>query len=156
MTDNKPIEAIKTAYRQIKEGQQLVLVVHPDDMPDWLALLPLGGRLAFAAVPIKDEESEHGQGEKKHKTWGDLSPTEQAGIRCEDRSFQLWLMRAYPTKWRKWEHARTPDNGKAALFVREWCDVQSRSEIVSGTPAAKEWRILDDRYREETRLPEQR
>lgn len=153
MPENKPIEAIKTSYRQIKEGMQLTLVIHPDDMPDWLVLAPLGQRMSFAAVPIRDEESEHGQGEKVHRSWDELTPVQQAGIRCADRTFQHWVQRQPMLEQICWDF--TPEQ-HAAEWVRQQLGVKSRSELVPGSDAAAVWADIDRRYREETRLAEQR
>lgn len=145
MPENKPIEAVKTSYRQIKEGMQLTLVIHPDDMPDWLVLAPLGQRMSFAAVPIKDEESEHGQGEPVRKSWDELSPAQQAGIRCGEHEFQRWV---YPKVASAWQLDR-PSETAAADYVRSKCNVQSRSDIKPGTEAAMIWAEIDRRYRED-------
>jgi len=144
--ENHPIEAMKTAYRQIKEGQQLVLVIHPDDLPDWLALLPLGSRIAFAAVPIADDETvdttiypeepmTHYPDDDGHRTpWADMSPVQQAGIRCNDEKFQEWL--------------GATDAKGAAEAVRTHCGVKSRAELRDNENARAAWSATDQQYRE--------
>lgn len=153
MPENKPIEAVKVAYQQVKDGLKLVLVIHPDDMPDWLALAPLGQRMSFAAVPIKDEEAEHGQGEKARPSWSEHSAVRQAAIRCNDAVFQGWAFQKYPFAHypQSWGATRVTEQ-----IVRDWCGVESRADILPGTAAERKWHEMDRRYIEETRLPEQR
>ncbi len=49
-------EARKVAYRQTKEGLVVAFVIHPNDMPDALAVAPLGQRYMLALAAIGDDE----------------------------------------------------------------------------------------------------
>jgi hypothetical protein len=49
-------EARKTAYRQTKEGVVVSFVIHPNDVPDSVALAQLGTRYLLALVEIGDDE----------------------------------------------------------------------------------------------------
>jgi hypothetical protein len=60
---------------------------------------------------------------------------QQAGICCADRQFQLWLGINYKTSIQSEE--------EAAYFVRQYCKVNSRSEIKPGTEAG---RLFDRLY----------
>ena len=50
------VEAKKIAYRQSKDGLVISFVVHPSDMPDALAVAPLGQRYMLALAAIGDDE----------------------------------------------------------------------------------------------------
>lgn len=49
-------EVVKYAYRQSKDGIVLSLVIHPQSVPDALAVAPLGTRYQLAMVEIGDDE----------------------------------------------------------------------------------------------------
>jgi hypothetical protein len=49
-------EARKVSYRQTKEGLVVAFVIHPNDMPDALAVAPLGTRYMLALAAIGDDE----------------------------------------------------------------------------------------------------
>ena len=71
--------------------------------------------------------------EKPRKAWADLTPTQQAGIRCSDVDFQAWL--------------GCFDAEEAAVKVRSHCGVKSRSDI-GLHPASKRWREMDNNFLE--------
>jgi hypothetical protein len=50
------LEAKKLAYRQSRDGFVISFVVHPSDMPDALAVAPLGQRYMLALAAIGDDE----------------------------------------------------------------------------------------------------
>lgn len=49
-------EAVKAAYRQTKDGLVVSFVIHPNDMPNALAVAPLGTRYMLALAQIGDDE----------------------------------------------------------------------------------------------------
>lgn len=49
-------EARKVSYRQTKDGLVVSFVIHPSDMPDTLAVAPLGQRYMLALAAIGDDE----------------------------------------------------------------------------------------------------
>ena len=49
-------EAKKISYRQSRDGLVVSFVIHPSDMPDELALAPLGQRYVLALAAIGDDE----------------------------------------------------------------------------------------------------
>jgi hypothetical protein len=77
--------------------------------------------------------------EKPKKDWNSLSPAQQAGIRCADSQFIFFLAERLAAV-----EVETPD--QAAAWVRNWCGVKSRSEIVAGSQAAKCWKQIDDQF----------
>lgn len=66
-------EARKIAYRQTKEGVVVSFVVHPNDVPDSLAVAQLGTRYLLALVELSDDETPVPPAESE------ASATEQAG-----------------------------------------------------------------------------
>jgi hypothetical protein len=66
------------------------------------------------------------------RRWEQLSPTEQAGIRCADPEFQRWLCVA--------------DADLAAMVVRQKCGVDTRAGLNTNEEAAERWRRLNNAY----------
>lgn len=92
-------------------------------MPDpaaegWFGIAPLREEVA---TPIKPKRS-----------WNELSPSQQAGIRCNEPIFRAFLSaKGYDAC----------DATEAAEAVRDWFGVKSRTEILPEV-----WRELDDQF----------
>ncbi len=67
------------------------------------------------------------------KSWHDMSPAQQAGILCADKSFQ------------KFCGAKNEET--AAEWVRQTCGVESRSQIHEGDKSNDHWLTIVSRYR---------
>ena len=74
------------------------------------------------------------------KSWDEMMPAQQAGILANDPQFRRFLtelMSGVPV-----------DNAmEAAWAIRSYCRVESRSQIVRGTPSAERWNHLVGDYR---------
>lgn len=99
--------------------------------------------------PSDDDDPNWAANDRGRKKWEDYSPSQQAGILCDDPVFQKFLKENWPSLWamyaRLYQKDREPD--MAAVFVREECKVSSRSEIKLGTPAAERWNDLVANFR---------
>lgn len=96
--------------------------------------------VAVARLDTEKAAPEPSQAQEKPKRkWGELTPAEQAGIRCGEESFQRFLgeLRGEIVVGR-------PDD--AAAIVRKICGVASRRDIVPGLTAAVTWHELDSDY----------
>ena len=156
-------EARKIAYRQTKDGVVLSLLLHPSEIPDGLAIAPLGTRYMIALVEIGDDEQPKrkegdvtAQQNKERpvatpsrpatdrsggaQSWHQMSPTQQAGILCADKSF--------------WKFIGAHSEQEAADFVRLRCGVTSRKDILPDNQAGRRWRDLVSDYRAWCREPE--
>jgi hypothetical protein len=71
------------------------------------------------------------------RKWEDLTPAQQAGIRCGEREFDEFLITKFV------DYAPSED---AADVVRKYCGVQSRSLIRPGTQAEQRWNLLESSY----------
>jgi hypothetical protein len=154
-------EAKKHALRQTQDGIVVAFVLHPNDVPPSLQLAPLGTRYMLALVEIADDETpvtgkeattsvepqapqepapppkDHTARASSERKWHEITPAQQAGIRCNEVPFVKFLGTLSP------EVKSTKD---AAMFVRGWCDVDSRSDIRGVEPVAR-WHELESRYR---------
>ena len=74
---------------------------------------------------------------KDKKIWRDLRPSQQAGMRCNEPAFWGFL-------YDKYDSAQGTD--AASNFVRDFCGVKTRADILEGTRAAQKWADLDREY----------
>ena len=72
------------------------------------------------------------------KSWDELPLAQQAGIRCNEESFQRFL--------RENGDAQCDSDDKAAEYVRFICGVKSRAELAANSKAASKWRDLDRQF----------
>lgn len=63
---------------------------------------------------------------------------QRVGMRCNDPKFWAFLREQRGLIVQSDEHA--------ANYVRSFCDVQSRSEIVPGTPAEQRWNLIESSF----------
>src|SRR5262245_7514571 len=105
------VTAKKIAYRQSKDGMVISFVLHPQEVPDKLATDPIGTSYMLALVEIDDATGQPRGGDAHEpakptvdtaprsqatgggarKSWGEMTPSAQAGLLCNDRAFQKYL-----------------------------------------------------------------
>lgn len=95
-------------------------------------------RLAIARLNLQLVEKEKAAGEKPVRTWSDLSPAQQAGIRCNEPAFWKFLSEG--------EDDLVEDADRAAVFVRFICGVHSRADIAKSAAALRKWRDLEAKF----------
>jgi hypothetical protein len=77
--------------------------------------------------------------ERPRKTWAELTPAQQAGIRCQEQEFATFLKDSFAERG----HAEGED---PAAFVRKYCGVSSRGLIFKGSAAEQRWNLLESGY----------
>ena len=157
-------EMLKIAYRQTKDGIVVSFLIHPQHVPDGLAVAALGTRYIVALVELGDDETPRPPKRKEVTTkprpdtksshaaggarsWHEMSPAQQAGILCDDPAFIKFLRETERDAWRI-------SNGDAPSIVRNHCLVKSRGEILPGTTAERAWKELVSDYRAWMKAPE--
>lgn len=90
---------------------------------------------AIAKLDMKAIETE--KIAKPKRAFGELFPSQQAGILCETEAFHKYLM----------EIGRADADSDIAEVVRNLCRVNSRSELDSNPRALTEWQRLETGYR---------
>ena len=156
-------EAKLHAFRKTQDGVVVSFVLHPQEVPAAIQLAPLGSRYLLAFVELGDDEKpkevmpnirpsqNDGRNSRNEtspspeladtsharakKAWGDMPYAQQAGILCDDPKFVRFVFE------------RGGPGLQPADYVRKFCDVQSRSEIRSGTKAEQRWNLLVSAYR---------
>jgi hypothetical protein len=79
------------------------------------------------------------------RSWNDLPPAQQAGIRCEEPMFIAFLKEERATDWRE-TSTSADERNRAAESVRLACGVPSRSELNTNQKARVIWHQLNDQY----------
>jgi len=92
---------------------------------------------AWVAVARLQEPGE--KPAKDKRDWRELSPAQQAGIRCDEPSFAAFLKEQRPDDW----HEATDD---PAACVRLICGVTSRAYIEKDQRSRVIWKQLDDQF----------
>jgi len=85
--DTIQFEGVKTGLRQSKEGYNLTLAVHPDDLPDDLMRDFVGSRYMVVMVRIGDDEQPLN---REHEFPGD-NAVKMAGMVCRDPEFWAFI-----------------------------------------------------------------
>lgn len=156
-------EAKKHSYRQVQDGVVVSFVLHPQEVPEGLALAALGTRYMLALVEIGDDEKPRApkpvETKKmeltvptKSKTWHELKASQQAGVLCNDPAFQKFLNEGIRTSvdrsggGRAWSKPVT-NTDEAAEAVRYLCAVNSRADLDKGNSTGERWQEIVSMYR---------
>ncbi len=139
-------EAKKHGYRQTQDGIVVSFVLHPNEVPDDLALSALGTRYMLALVRIGDDETPQPpeKATRPGRPFRDLPRCQQAGILCNDETFQIWASKQGP----KWNFS--PTDVGARQFVLAECEITSRRELNTVIKAAVRWDGLLARFETDT------
>jgi hypothetical protein len=122
-------EARKIAYRQSKDGFVVSFAIHPNDVPDGLAVAGIGTRYMLALVEIGDDEKPV----ERDRT------VQRAGILCTDKEFQSFLRTQHALRWGE---AEGDDETKAAAVLRRLCEISSRKELATNHKASAAFESL--------------
>jgi len=91
-----------------------------------------------STIPNAGSFPGHKNGAGEKRDWSSLSPAQQAGIRCNEPAFHLFL---------RDDGASQCDSAeKAAEYVRFATGVRSRSDIGQSNEAIQKWNELEAKY----------
>lgn len=145
MTNPAAFKATLVDFKNIRT-RKLVQIVFEAPIEDADRILAgLGGygtlgKESWWAVARMDGEpaSEPVKPAKERRRWSELEPKTQAGIRCNEPSFQAFCGDL--------GYLNINDAAAAAKVVHELCWVNSRAEIIPGSQAEKHWENLESQY----------
>ncbi len=144
-------EAKKHAYRQTKDGIVVSFVLHPNEVPDDLALAPLGARYMLGLARVGDDEEPQEPEQKPEKPkrpgrpFADMPASQQAGMLCNDPVFQQWACPGDPC----------PESARDLILLD--CQITSRKHLDGGGGAGVLWFVLLAKFHADTgRTTEQR
>ncbi len=120
-------EAKKHGYRQTQDGIVVSFVLHPQEVPDDLALAALGTRYMMALAQIGDDEEpiEVQKPERPGRRFDTMPLSQQAALKCNDPAFQRWC------------GAEGPETAREHILVR--CEIKSRAELDVHLYAGDRW-----------------
>lgn len=116
-------EGIKTAFRQTKDGYNLTLAVHPDEVPTDLITDFVGARYMVVMVRLGDDDQPL---HREDEFPGD-NAVKHAGILCRDPEFWEWLFK---------KQAIFEKNETACKeWLHSYLGIESRKELKTDTSA---------------------
>jgi hypothetical protein len=131
-------EAKKHGYRQTQDGIVVSFVLHPNEVPDDLALAALGTRYMLALVRIGDDETPQSPKAKQPpRPFASLPRSQQAGILCGDETFRRWV---------SGQKGRNTSGEAIREFVLNRCKVNSRRELDASYEASVLWDTLRGQF----------
>jgi hypothetical protein len=110
-------------------------IPNPSD-PPWVAVALLRPEAVQRPSNGSHESSQNG------KAWDDLSPAQQAGIRCNDAAFRTFIGIRLGDLVPRMEKMAD----ECAWGVRHLCGVTSRSELNTDKAATDRWQRLQDDF----------
>lgn len=116
-------EGIKTAFRQSKEGYNLTLAIHPDDVPAELMKDFVGSRYMVVMVRLDEQD----QPMNRDAEFPGDAAVKTAGIVCRDPEFWDWLFQKQMI-FEKNEKACTE-------FLYGYLGIESRKELKTDSSA---------------------
>lgn len=126
-------EAVKVALKQDKTGFVLTLSIHPDEVPEEILRDFVGARYQVVMVRLgADERPMKREQEYAH------DPTRMAGMMCREAAFHQFLFEA--------GHIFMTNEEEATNWLKEYLDVQSRTEIKDNPQAQQKLRGLYQEY----------
>lgn len=133
------LECSLMILRKDKDGWVFGFRVHPNDAPRSLLDAPLGTRFQMVFFEIADDETFVVPEEvRKGK-----AAVATAGQMCREHSFQRWML----------NKAGMNEGGEqdTANLLREYLNIESRSDLLEDENARENFRELIQEYRNETR-----
>jgi hypothetical protein len=133
-------ECKKDGLQQRQSGDwQLRFTVSAIDMDQRLSSAPMGTRFACVLVEINDDESPVDHAAIARDKWRDLGPARQAGMRCKEPMFWVFLEEEL-------HFPRIKTEEQAAQCIRDQCGVASRSELAVNHRARTIWFGIDNQF----------
>lgn len=127
-------ECVQIAMSKDKNGYVLKLAVHPNDAPDELLKDPLGQRYMAVLVRLDDQDKPTAPPDEQEGR----TAVKVAATLCADEKFQGWLcFQGY---------ADEISEEAAAIAVRQYCHISSRSELKSNKDARSKFLGLRDMF----------
>lgn len=121
--DTIQFEGIKTGLRQSKEGYNLTLAVHPDDLPDDLMRDFVGSRYMVVMVRIGDEE----QPINREVEFAGSHAVKIAGMLCRDPDFWSFVFDVHGDE--------ITSESDCVQWLQIFLDINSRSELKTNVKA---------------------
>jgi hypothetical protein len=139
-------EAKKHGLSQVQDGTfKISLTVHPNDMIADFITAGMGQRFLVVLAAIDDDEQPKDLGKETPKRkFADMTCAQQAGILCNDYSFQKWII----NKRISLPGSPAINSENAAIEVRAFCGVESRGCLDTSIIGRNRWGMIVSEYRQ--------
>jgi len=138
-------EAVKTSFRQTKDGYHLTLVLHPNDVPQDLFSSWVGTRYQCAMVQLSDDD----QPMKTKESIESDANIQQAGMLCRSPRFQTWIHQRALTDIEERDVWGESEEDHTVRVLTKLCGISSRKELATDLEGRKIFKELCDAYIEE-------
>lgn len=102
--------------------------------------------VALARLQTTPEPTAKPEATKERRPFSELPYSQQAALRCRETDYWQFLKGALPDAWVAAYSLAPGPTEAAADVVRVDCKVNSRSEIIKGTPAGDKWEALEAEF----------
>ena len=131
-------EAVKTSFRQTKDGYHLTLVLHPNDVPQDLFSSWVGTRYQCVLIQLNDENEPVKTAEGNEAD----SIIQQAGMLCRSPRFQTWIASMYEKEDLEVDVWGGNGEETTARLLRHACSISSRAELRTNHQAREAFQLL--------------
>lgn len=137
------ISAQLVDMRNVGTHKSLKLTLHVPEEYALKAIEAFGWPTGAHPVPVALARLTEEKPKAPGKVATEKRLVQQAGILCADRMFQKFLDQTHHDEVLDLlTDAPLSEEEIASEFVRDYCGVKSRSEIILGSPAAEKWNTL--------------
>jgi hypothetical protein len=147
------LEVKKDGLQQRQNGDWVLRFTAQNiDMHQVIVNAPMGTRFWCSLIELNDDETpvDHKamERDKQRNKWRDMAPSQQAAMRCQEKTFWAHLNESDEIYWSVPEAVLILSEEQAARVVREVCDVKSRSDLDKPgfDKQRAAWRRMDDAY----------
>ena len=127
-------EAVKTSFRQTRDGYHLTLVLHPNDVPNELYTSWVGTRYQCVMVELNDQDRPVEKGRRAVAVAAQL---------CRSGNFQNYLESLGLQTEDTYHHS---PEAVAAIRIRHLCSIESRAELAHNELAREALETLKQAY----------
>tara|TARA_R110000824_G_scaffold33602_9_gene107677 strand:+ start:152 stop:613 length:462 start_codon:yes stop_codon:yes gene_type:complete len=134
-------EAVKTSFRQTKDGYHLTLVIHPSDVPQELFSSWVGTRYQCSIAELSDEnEPVMREGAKEVD-----AIVQQAGMLCRSVRFQTWISHTFSDENLSLNDCSDEEEAAARLLCH-LCGISSRAELRKNSSSRTHFSNIYEKY----------
>ena len=137
-------EAVKVSMSQDKNGTNLRLCIHPDEVPQELHKHWVGSRYMIAMVKLDDEDQPEISDEQRRKD----RLMKSAIMVCKEESFWMYMEDTSPFE----VDLRVNSEEACAVLLRDRLGIESRSDLKTNDVALKKFENLLVDYREHSQV----
>ena len=137
-------EAVKVSMSQDKNGTNLRLCIHPDEVPQELHKHCVGSRYMISMFKLDDEDQPEISDEQRRKD----RLMKSAIMVCKEEGFWMYMEDTSPFE----EDLRVNSEEACAILLRDRLGIKSRSDLKTNDVALKKFENLLMDYRDHNQI----